>query len=47
MMNLTIKRNKSFVGCLAKLKVWIEDEAGELVIGGVPCRLLGDLKNGE
>lgn len=46
-MNLTIKRNKSFVGCLAKLKVWIEDEAGELVIGGVPCRLLGDLKNGE
>ena len=48
MRNLTIKRIKSFVGCLAKMKVYIEDAvAGELDINGVPCRKLGDLKNGE
>ena len=48
MRNLTIKREKSFVGCLMKLKVYIEDpEANELTINQVPCRKLGDLKNGE
>ena len=48
MRNLTIKRTKSFVGCLAKMKVYIEDPiAGELTIDNVPCRKLGDLKNGE
>ena len=44
---LKITRRKSFVGSLVKMKVWIEDPAGDLVIGGVPCRLLGKLKNGE
>lgn len=48
MRNVIIKRNKSFVGCLAKLKVYIEDYTyGETKIGGVPCRKLGTLKNGE
>lgn len=48
MRNLTIKRTKSFVGSLAKMKVYIEDlENGETQIGGLPCRKLGDLKNGE
>ncbi|MBQ7799878.1 MAG: hypothetical protein IJ370_05245 [Oscillospiraceae bacterium] len=48
MRNLTIKRAKSFVACLAKMKVYIEDAAaGELNINGVPCRKLGELKNGE
>ena len=48
MRKLTITRMKSFIGCLAKLKVYIEDpSASELVICGVPCRKLGDLKNGE
>jgi len=47
MRNLTIKREKKFVGCAGKMKVYIEDEAGELDIGGVRCRKLGDLKNGE
>lgn len=48
MRNLTIKRTKSFVACLAKMKVYIEDpNAGVLKIGGVACRKLGDLKNGE
>lgn len=48
MRNLTIRRNKSFVASLGKMKVYIEDaDAGEILIDGVPCRKLGDLKNGE
>ena len=48
MRDLSIKRNKSFVGCLAKLKVYIEDiDSKDIVINGVPCRKLGELKNGE
>lgn len=48
MRNLTIKRTKSFVGCLAKMKIYIEDyEAGELTINGIPCRKIGELKSGE
>lgn len=48
MRNLTITRTKSFVACLVKMKVYIEDAmAGELTINGVSCRKLGILKNGE
>jgi hypothetical protein len=48
MRNLTIKRHKSFVGCLGKMKVYIEDSLmGELEINGISCRKLGELKNGE
>lgn len=48
MRNLTITRKKSFVACLGKMKVYMEDpDAGELLINGVPCRKLGTLKNGE
>ena len=47
MRNLTIKRHKTFVGCAAKLKIYIEDNANELSINGVPCRKLGEIKNGE
>lgn len=48
MRQLTIKREKSFVGCLMKMKVYVEDaSAPELEINGVPCRKLGDIKNGE
>lgn len=48
MRNLTIKRNKTFVACLGKMHVYIEDpSSGELTISNVPCRKLGSLKNGE
>ena len=48
MRNLTIKRTKSFVACLGKMKVYIEDaSSNELEINGVSCRKLGTLKNGE
>ena len=48
MRKLTITRNKSFVGCLGTMKVYIEDPmTNELMISGVPCRKLGTLKNGE
>lgn len=48
MRNLIIRRNKSFVGCAAILKVYISDPAVcDLTIHSTPCRLLGTLKNGE
>lgn len=48
MRNLTIKRAKSFVACLAKMKVYIEDPtSNEITINHTPCRKIGDLKNGE
>lgn len=48
MRNLTIKRTKSFVGCLGKMKVYIEDPlSSEMTINNTPCRKLGVLKNGE
>lgn len=48
MRNLTIKREKSFVACLATMKVYIEDpQSGQLMINNVLCRKLGELKNGE
>ena len=46
MRTLTIKRKKSFVASLGKFKVYAEDRAlGDTEINGVPCRLLGELKN--
>lgn len=48
MRNLTIKRIKSFVACLGKMKVYIEDSSSdEIVINDTSCRKLGELKNGE
>ena len=48
MRNLTVKRTKSFVGCVGKLKVYIEDPASqEILLGNAYCRKLGELKNGE
>ena len=47
MRKLTLKRNKSFIGSLAKIQFYIEDEGGELIINEVPCRKIGELKNGE
>lgn len=48
MRNLTIKRTKSFVAGVSKMKVYIEDAVQcDMTIGGIPCRKLGDLKNGE
>lgn len=48
MRNLTITRRKSFVGCAMKDQVYIRDaQAQEITIDGVPCRKIGDIKNGE
>lgn len=48
MRDLTIKRRKTFVGCLMSLKIYIEDPTSEeIVINGTPCRKLGTIKNGE
>lgn len=48
MRNVTIIRTKSGVAALATMKVYIEDpQSQEITIGGVPCRKIGELKNGE
>ncbi len=48
MRYLMIKRAKRFLGCLSKLKIYIQDPtATKPVINGTPCRLLGSMKNGE
>lgn len=48
MRNLTIRRNKTYVACLVTDKVYVEDPAsGDITVGGVPCRKIGELKNGE
>lgn len=48
MRKLTITRRKTFVASMAKMKVYIEDHsASEITINDIPCRKLGDLKNGE
>lgn len=48
MRNLIIKRDKSFVASLVTMKVYIEDRtSSDIVIDNVPCRKLGNLKNGE
>jgi hypothetical protein len=48
MRHLTIKREKSSVGCLAKMKVYIEDATSrDITINNVYYRKIGELKNGE
>jgi len=45
---INIKRNKTFVASLMKVKFYIQVSANpDLVINNVPCRFLGELKNGE
>ena len=48
MRNLTIKRNKTFVGSAMKVRVYIEDaNSADIVLNAVSYRFLGTLKNGE
>ncbi len=48
MRGLTIKREKSFVGCLMKSRIYVCDEhLGDTKINGDKCYKLGELKNGE
>ena len=48
MRKLTIKRHKSIVACAVKDLVYIEDyQSSEITIQGVPCRKIGEIKNGE
>ena len=42
MKTVTIRRNKTFVGCAAKLRVYLEDPDGtDLTIDGLALRKLG------
>lgn len=47
MRKLTVKRKKKIAACAVKMQVWISaGEDAHSVIKGVPCRKLGELKNG-
>lgn len=48
MRSVTIRRNKSFVGCMVSAKIYVEDLMyGDTKINDTPCRKLGELKNGQ
>lgn len=48
MRQITITRTKSFVASLVAVKIYVEDAFhNELMINGIPCRKLGEIKNGE
>ena len=48
MRKLTITRHKCFIGCAMKDKVYIRDAlTPETIIDGVPCRKIGEIRNGE
>ncbi len=48
MRRVYLTREKSLVGCLAKLQVYIEDqERAEVELDGIPCRVITALENGE
>lgn len=48
MRTLTVTRSKTFVGCVSKVRIYMEDyNSPETTILDTPCRLLGTLKNGE
>lgn len=45
MRKLTLKRDKTFVGCAMKAKVYLKDENGEITIDGNKCRFITSIKN--
>ena len=48
MRTLTVVRKKAFLGCAGTVMIYAEDrDCPELTIGGIPCKKLGQLKNGE
>lgn len=57
MRKLTIRREKSFIGCLAKMKIYLEDSSSDEIKlpivdengeqKNISCRKIGELKNGE
>lgn len=48
MRRLWIKRHKASAGRMTAMNVYIEDpEQGEVTINGIPCRKLGEVKNGR
>lgn len=48
MRSLTIQRQKSVVASLATVDIYIEDpNSQEIIINNIPCRKIGELKNGE
>jgi hypothetical protein len=46
MRKLIMKRKKTFTASLVKVRIFIENDLGELELGTVRCREVGSLKNG-
>ena len=46
MRRLTVKREKEYAAHSVKVRLFAEDAAGDTVIGGASCRLLGEVGNG-
>lgn len=48
MRNITITRRKTYVGCAMTDKIYVRDAVNpEITINGVPCRKVGQVKNGK
>ncbi len=47
MRNITLTREKTFVGCVSKLNVLIADPAGDITVNDTVCRRVAKIKNGE
>jgi hypothetical protein len=47
MRKLIFKRKKTFTASAGKVRVFIQDPHGELVLGSISCKEIGTLKNGE
>ncbi len=45
MRKLTVKRDKTFVGCAMKAKIYLKDEHGDTLIDGNKCRFVTSIKN--
>ena len=41
------KRRKTFTASAGKVRVFLQDNQGELELGGIKCKEIGTLKNGE
>jgi hypothetical protein len=40
-------REKTIIACAAKIRIFIEDVDGKLILDGVKCKQIGSLKNGK
>jgi hypothetical protein len=47
MRKLTLKRKKTLISSMVKIRIFIEHSAGEFELDKIKCTEIGSLKNGE